>query len=172
MAQQRPEYRPRCTFRWVRLNSWHLRSLSTAALQKRSQNLRPGRLRYIRAVQRLSITNLALVRQSVKQIAESNGEKDGDGELPADLPGPPTRPARFSGWSLMSSAGADQLMSSAAHVPGGAGPRFLARREFAGRPDQVRTARWWLSRMISGQPVAHDVVLACSELASNAILHS
>jgi|ERR1700722_17358841 len=72
----------------------------------------------------------------------------------------------------MTGVGTDQLTSSAARLTTVAEPRLLARREFAGRPDQVRAARWWLRRMIDGLPVATDVVLACSELASNAIIHS
>jgi serine/threonine-protein kinase RsbW len=81
-------------------------------------------------------------------------------------------PVRFSGWPLMSNVGTGELANSAAQLATVAERRFLARREFAGRPDQVRAARWWLSRMIDGLPVAPDVVLACSELASNAIIHS
>jgi serine/threonine-protein kinase RsbW len=69
----------------------------------------------------------------------------------------------------MTSVSTDQSAAAVTTVPG---PRFLARREFAGRPDQVGAARWWLSRMIDGLPIAPDVVLACSELASNAIIHS
>jgi serine/threonine-protein kinase RsbW len=53
-----------------------------------------------------------------------------------------------------------------------AGPRFLARQAFPGRPDEIRTARAWLARLVNGFAAADDVVLACSELASNAIIHS
>jgi serine/threonine-protein kinase RsbW len=51
-------------------------------------------------------------------------------------------------------------------------PRFLVRRTFAGRPDQVRAARSWLAVLVESFPGASDVVLACSELAANAIIHS
>ncbi len=72
----------------------------------------------------------------------------------------------------MTGVGTDQLIEGHARVAVPPAPRFLARREFVGRPDQVRAARWWLSRMIDGLPMASDAVLACSELASNAIIHS
>jgi anti-sigma regulatory factor (Ser/Thr protein kinase) len=50
--------------------------------------------------------------------------------------------------------------------------RILARRTFPGLPDQVPVARQWLARMIDGFAAADDVLLACSELTTNAIMHS
>jgi serine/threonine-protein kinase RsbW len=43
---------------------------------------------------------------------------------------------------------------------------------FPGRTDQVRQARTFAARVLADCPVAADVVLICSELATNAILHS
>jgi serine/threonine-protein kinase RsbW len=51
-------------------------------------------------------------------------------------------------------------------------PPFLARHTFAGRPEQIRAVRAWLARLIDGFADASNAVLACSELASNAIMHS
>jgi anti-sigma regulatory factor (Ser/Thr protein kinase) len=50
--------------------------------------------------------------------------------------------------------------------------RILARRTFPGLPDQVSVARRWLAQMIDGFAAVDDVLLACSELATNAITHS
>ena len=50
--------------------------------------------------------------------------------------------------------------------------RILARRTFPGLPGQVPVARQWLAQMIDGFGAAEDVLLACSELATNAIMHS
>ncbi len=50
--------------------------------------------------------------------------------------------------------------------------RILARRTFSGRPDQVRVARRWLAQIVDGFAAVEEVLLACSELASNAIMHS
>jgi len=43
---------------------------------------------------------------------------------------------------------------------------------FPGRPDQVQRARHQVARYLAGHPVTDDAVLAVSELASNAVLHS
>ena len=51
-------------------------------------------------------------------------------------------------------------------------PRFLARRSFAGRADQIRAARAWMAMLIEGFAGGSNAVLACSELAANAIIHS
>jgi anti-sigma regulatory factor (Ser/Thr protein kinase) len=51
-------------------------------------------------------------------------------------------------------------------------PRFLARRSFSGRPDQLGVARAWMTMLVEGFADAGNVVLACSELAANAIIHS
>jgi anti-sigma regulatory factor (Ser/Thr protein kinase)/DNA-binding XRE family transcriptional regulator len=45
-------------------------------------------------------------------------------------------------------------------------------RTFPARPDQVALARAFLRRVLAGCPVLEDMVLICSELASNAIVHS
>ncbi|HET9898501.1 MAG TPA: ATP-binding protein [Streptosporangiaceae bacterium] len=50
--------------------------------------------------------------------------------------------------------------------------RLLARRTFPGQPGQVSVARQWLTRLIDGFEAADEVLLACSELAANAIIHS
>ncbi len=50
--------------------------------------------------------------------------------------------------------------------------RILARRTFAGEPGQVAVARKWLGLMIDGFASVDEVVLACSELVANAIMHS
>lgn len=50
--------------------------------------------------------------------------------------------------------------------------RILARRTFPGQPGQVSAARRWLAQMIDGFAAMDDVLLACSELATNAITHS
>lgn len=50
--------------------------------------------------------------------------------------------------------------------------RILARRTFPGLPGQVSVARRWLAQMIDGFAAVDDVLLACSELATNAIMHS
>jgi anti-sigma regulatory factor (Ser/Thr protein kinase) len=45
-------------------------------------------------------------------------------------------------------------------------------RTFPARPDQVRYARAFIGRALADAPMAEDAVLICSELCSNAILHS
>lgn len=50
--------------------------------------------------------------------------------------------------------------------------RRLARRTFPGEPGQVGEARRWLSLLIGGFEAADEAVLACSELAANAIVHT
>jgi anti-sigma regulatory factor (Ser/Thr protein kinase) len=51
-------------------------------------------------------------------------------------------------------------------------PAILARRTFAGLPNQVTAARRWLAQLIDGYAAADEILLACSELAANAVLHS
>jgi serine/threonine-protein kinase RsbW len=46
------------------------------------------------------------------------------------------------------------------------------RRVFPGRPEQVAHARRFTARVLDGCPVADDVILCVSELASNAIAHT
>ena len=45
-------------------------------------------------------------------------------------------------------------------------------RTFPARADQVSRARAFLGRVLADCPMADDAVLICSELATNAILHS
>lgn len=45
-------------------------------------------------------------------------------------------------------------------------------RTFPARADQVAQARAFLGRILADCPMAGDAVLICSELATNAILHS
>ncbi|HEV2372178.1 MAG TPA: ATP-binding protein [Streptosporangiaceae bacterium] len=52
-----------------------------------------------------------------------------------------------------------------------AGPREMV-TTYPGRPDQVRKVRSDLRPLLSGCPVADDVVLCVSELATNAVTHS
>lgn len=48
----------------------------------------------------------------------------------------------------------------------------LVRRTFPGQPGQVRVVRWWLTSLLDDPAACDDVILACSELAANAIIHS
>jgi hypothetical protein len=43
---------------------------------------------------------------------------------------------------------------------------------FGGRADQVRAARCFLEKALTGCPVAADAILCISELAANAVVHS
>jgi len=45
-------------------------------------------------------------------------------------------------------------------------------RAFPAQADQIGQARKFLSRILAGCPVLDDVLLICSELATNAVLHS
>jgi hypothetical protein len=45
-------------------------------------------------------------------------------------------------------------------------------RTFPGRPDQIRHARNCLTGLLDGCPVADDVILCLSELATNSVIHS
>lgn len=72
----------------------------------------------------------------------------------------------------MPSVGLDQMTASVTHQA--VAPEFplLVRRSFPGQPGQVRIVRWWLTAQLGGPAACDDVVLACSELAANAIIHS
>ncbi|HXS63599.1 MAG TPA: ATP-binding protein [Streptosporangiaceae bacterium] len=72
----------------------------------------------------------------------------------------------------MPSVGLDQLTAGVAHKA--VAPEFpiLVRRSFPGQAGQVRIVRWWLINQLGGPAACDDVVLACSELAANAIIHS
>jgi len=45
-------------------------------------------------------------------------------------------------------------------------------RLFPGRPDQVRQARVFVTKVLNGHPVTENAVLAVSELAGNSVAHS
>ncbi len=51
-------------------------------------------------------------------------------------------------------------------------PPRLNGQVFPARPEQVREARSFLSRILAGCPAADDAILCLSELASNAVTHS
>jgi serine/threonine-protein kinase RsbW len=72
----------------------------------------------------------------------------------------------------MTSTDLDQRVPGSAQALMLPEPKFLARRSFAGRPDQIRAVRYWMTRLTDGFANAGDAVLACSELAANAIVHS
>lgn len=66
----------------------------------------------------------------------------------------------------------DRKPTALADTIASAEERILARRTFPGQPGQVSVARRWLAQMIDGFAASDDVLLACSELATNAIMHS
>lgn len=72
----------------------------------------------------------------------------------------------------MVSASLDHRPITLASMIATAQERILARRTFPGVPEQVRVARRWLAQIVDGFAAVDDVLLACSELAANAILHS
>jgi anti-sigma regulatory factor (Ser/Thr protein kinase)/transcriptional regulator with XRE-family HTH domain len=51
-------------------------------------------------------------------------------------------------------------------------PPWTCSRSFPARPAQVGRAREFLCRILAGFPIAGDIVLICSELAANAVVHS
>jgi serine/threonine-protein kinase RsbW len=58
-------------------------------------------------------------------------------------------------------------------IPGGElAASWLCSRIFAARPDQVAEARAFLGRVLHDCPKAHDATVICSELFTNAALHS
>jgi serine/threonine-protein kinase RsbW len=91
--------------------------------------------------------------------------------LPADLHGLAARPEQLPGEVAMTRAHVEQVRRSSQGTLT-AEPCFLARRAFNGRSDQLRAVRRWLGPLIDGFACAQDAVLACSELAANAIIHS
>jgi serine/threonine-protein kinase RsbW len=117
------------------------------------------------------LPNVALLSQSVKRYSGYAAEKrDFDGEVHAEFNGPADKPEPFPGAAAMT--GADLGPMAGGPVAIAPEPRFLARRSFAGRPDQIRAARSWMAMLIEGFADASNAVLACSELAANAIIHS
>jgi anti-sigma regulatory factor (Ser/Thr protein kinase) len=72
----------------------------------------------------------------------------------------------------MPSVGLDHVSTEVSSAP--VAPEFpvLVRRTFPGQPGQVRIVRWWLNTQVGGPAGTDDVVLACSELVANAIIHS
>lgn len=51
-------------------------------------------------------------------------------------------------------------------------PPHLPGQVFPARPEQVREARSFLTRILAGCPAADDAILCLSELASNSVVHS
>lgn len=49
---------------------------------------------------------------------------------------------------------------------------WRSERRFVAQPDQVSSARAFVAAVLAGSPLVDDAVLICSELASNALLHS
>lgn len=96
-------------------------------------------------------------------------EKDTDGAQPADPRGVTTI---LEPGISMTRASLDQEIAPPARAITTAEERILARRTFAGLPDQVAVARRWLAQMVDGFAAVDEVLLACSELSSNAIMHS
>lgn len=96
-------------------------------------------------------------------------EKDTDGELPAD---PREVTALREPGISMTGASLDDMISTLAGPIASAQEQVLVRRTFPGLPNQVRVVRKWLAQMVDGFVGADDVLLACSELAANAIIHS
>lgn len=45
-------------------------------------------------------------------------------------------------------------------------------RTFAGLPEEIRSVRHFVSQLVNGCPVAADVILLASELATNAVRHT
>jgi serine/threonine-protein kinase RsbW len=87
------------------------------------------------------------------------------------LHGLAARPEQLPGEAAMTRADVDQVRGPSQGTMT-AEPCFLARRAFNGRSDQIRAVRRWLAPLIDGFAGAQDAVLACSELAANAIIHS
>ena len=61
---------------------------------------------------------------------------------------------------------------TAAPGEAGPGPGWKCSRTFPARADQVGQARAFLGRVLAGCPVLDELLLICSELASNAVQHS
>ena len=96
-------------------------------------------------------------------------EKDTNGELPADPCGVTTI---LEPEISMTGASLDHRIAEPVGPITSAQERILTRRTFAGRPDQVAVARRWLAQMVDGFAAVDELLLACSELTSNAIMHS
>jgi serine/threonine-protein kinase RsbW len=72
----------------------------------------------------------------------------------------------------MPSVGLDQVAASVTTEVVTPDFPVLVRRTFPGQSGQVRVVRWWLTALLGDPAACDDVVLACSELAANAIIHS
>ncbi len=53
-----------------------------------------------------------------------------------------------------------------------AAPAISQTRIFDGSPEEIHNVRAFVAQLVDGCPVADDVVLLSSELATNAVLHS
>jgi serine/threonine-protein kinase RsbW len=106
----------------------------------------------------------------VNDRARSN-KKDSYGEKAAELRRSACKPMSFAGERAVTGTRTEH---EAASAPSHAGldQRVLARRSFPGQPGQIKLARRWIATLIHGFAVADDVILAGSELAANAIVHS
>lgn len=99
-------------------------------------------------------------------------KRDTNGEKPAYLHGLVSMSPLFGGAPVMTRTGTDRELMTVNETRAVAEQRVLARRSFSGQPGQVSVARRWLGRLVDGFPAADEVMLACSELAANAIVHS
>lgn len=57
-------------------------------------------------------------------------------------------------------------------IPAAPLPSWRCSRTFPARPDQVAVVRAFFGRVLGGWPLMDDAILICSELATNAVLHS
>ena len=58
-------------------------------------------------------------------------------------------------------------------LPATSGPAVLrTARTYPGTPDQIRVVRVDIRALADGCPLAEDIVLCASELATNAVMHS
>jgi anti-sigma regulatory factor (Ser/Thr protein kinase) len=68
--------------------------------------------------------------------------------------------------------GGPPVIITAAPGEAALGPGWTCSRTFPARADQVGRARGFLHPTLAGCPVADEILLICSELASNAVQHS
>ena len=100
-------------------------------------------------------------------------KRDTNGEKPADLRGQATTSPLSGGARAMTRTGIDhEMMLTTDDTRPVAERRLLARRSFPGQPRHLGAARNWLAQLVKGFDAADDALLACSELAANAIVHS
>ena len=86
-----------------------------------------------------------------------------------------SRPMTGPGSQRLSGTDSFRLTGTGSHCPPAwplAEPGPPTYRAFPGQPRQVREARRWIKPLLAGLPAADDALLALSELASNAVIHS